>query len=66
MGFAQDSRTGESIAIGCLVIRDANTRLDTFGLTRGLIRHYFSRPQMVASNTLKTASQAAGARTLGN
>jgi len=52
MGFAEDASTGESIAIGCLVIRDAKTRANAFNLARGVIREHFSKPAMVAaSNT---------------
>jgi penicillin-binding protein A len=50
MGFAEDDATGESITIGCLVIRDGNTRVQTFDLARGIIRHYFSKPTLMAAN----------------
>jgi penicillin-binding protein A len=50
MGFAEDSATGEAITIGCLVIRDGNTRVDTFNLARNIIRRYFSKPTLMASS----------------
>jgi hypothetical protein len=50
MGFAEDSATGEAITIGCLVIRDGNTRIATFDLARSIIRRYFSKPTMMAES----------------
>lgn len=49
MGFAQDSATGEAITIGCLVIRDDRTQVETSELARGIIRSYFARPALVAA-----------------
>ncbi len=41
MGFAENASTGEAITIGCLVIRDNNTRADAFNLARSIIRDIF-------------------------
>ncbi|HOX00084.1 MAG TPA: penicillin-binding transpeptidase domain-containing protein, partial [Deltaproteobacteria bacterium] len=49
MGFAQDSGTGEAITIGCLVIRDDRTQVETSELARRIIRSYFARPALVAA-----------------
>lgn len=50
MGFAEDATTGEAVTIGCLVIRDANTKANAFDLARSIIREHFSKPPMVASS----------------
>jgi len=50
MGFAENPATGEAITIGCLVVRDGNTRVESFDLARNIIRHYFSKPTLVAVN----------------
>jgi penicillin-binding protein A len=50
MGFAENASTGESITIGCLVIRDGSHWPEAHDLAKNIIRHYFSEPTMVAEN----------------
>jgi len=50
MGFAENPSTGESITIGCLVIRDRSHWPEAHDLAKNIIRHYFAEPTMVAEN----------------
>lgn len=50
MGFAENTSTGESITIGCLVIRDSSHWPEAHELAKNIIRHYFAEPTMVAEN----------------
>ncbi len=44
MGYATDTRTGRSIAVGTLIIREDYFWIEADGLSRKIIRYYFSNP----------------------
>ena len=44
MGYATDKRTGRSIAVGTLIIREDYFWIEADGLSRKIIRYYFSNP----------------------
>lgn len=50
MGYAEDERTGQAIAIGCVIVRGDYFWIEADGLTRMIIRHYFAAQERAVAS----------------